>query len=70
MTLGVILPTCLDFMTSRFHAEKWLYGFTLSAMSITNLCVGPVMGAVYDRTHQTKAIIIILLLFQIGGEKL
>ena len=55
-------------MRTRFQAEKWIYGLTLSAMSMSNLLIGPVMGSIYDRTHQTKAIIIILLSFQIGGK--
>lgn len=67
LPLGVILPTCLDYMTKRFHSPQWLYGLTLSAMSMTNLFAGPVMGGIYDRTHQTKPLVIVLLLFQIGG---
>ncbi len=54
-------------MRLRFHSEKWFYGLTLSAMSMTNLFIGPVMGAIYDHTHQTKIIVVTLLLFQIGG---
>ena len=64
---GVILPTCWDYMES-LHSDKWLYGLTLAAMSISNLFVGPVMGGIYDRTHQTKLIAVVLILFLIGGE--
>ena len=54
-------------MHSQFGADKWLYGLTISAMSISNLLASPVMGAVYDRTHWTKAIVLFLNLFGIGG---
>lgn len=65
--IGVILPTCWDFMSIRFHSPKWLYGVTIAAMSISNLFIGPIMGGIYDRTQQTKLLVAVLLLFQIGG---
>ena len=54
-------------MNTRFHSEEWFYGLTLSAMSISNLLIGPIMGALYDRTHQTKILVIILNIFEITG---
>lgn len=64
---SVILPTCWDYMNTRFHSENWFYGLTLSAMSISNLLIGPIMGALYDRTHRTKILVIILNIFEITG---
>lgn len=55
-------------MHTMFGAEKWLYGLTISAMSISNFIVGPIMGAIYDRTHWTKTVVMFLLLFLIGGQ--
>ena len=55
-------------MHNDFGAEKWLYGLTLSALSISNFVIGPIMGAVYDRTYQTKLIVLFLNLFEIGGK--
>jgi ceroid-lipofuscinosis MFS transporter 7 len=54
-------------MNKKFGAEEWMYGLTISAMSISNLIVGPVMGAIYDRTHWTKALVLFLNMFEIGG---
>ena len=54
-------------MHDNFGAEKWLYGLTLAAMSISNFVMGPIMGALYDRTHQPKYIVLFLNLFEIGG---
>ena len=65
--LGVILPTCYDYVTINFGAEEWFYGLTLAAISISNFLVGPPMGALYDRTHQTKLFVLFLNLFEIGG---
>ena len=55
-------------MNKEFGAEKWLYGLTLSALSISNFMIGPIMGTLYDRTHQTKLIVLFLNLFEIGGK--
>ena len=55
-------------MHEEFGAQKWLYGLTISAMSISNLLIGPVMGAIYDKTHQTKFLVLFLNLFEIGGQ--
>ena len=65
---GVILPTCWDYLHEEFGAQKWLYGLTISAMSISNLLIGPIMGAIYDKTHQTKILVLFLNLFEIGGQ--
>ena len=54
-------------MHNKFGAKEWLYGLTIAAMSISNMIVGPIMGAMYDRTHCTKAIVLFLNLFEIGG---
>ena len=54
-------------MRERFESEKWFYGLTLSAMSLSNLLFGPIMGALYDRTHQTRLLILILNIFEIAG---
>ena len=64
---GVILPTCWDYLHKQFGARKWLYSLTLSAMSISNLIMGPLVGAIYDKTHQTKLLVLFLNLFEIGG---
>ena len=68
---GVILPTTWDYLQSLGVAptDKWLYGLTLSAMSISNMFAGPLLGGVFDRTHQTKLLVMIALLFEIGGEE-
>ena len=55
-------------MHDNFGAEKWLYGVTLAAMSISNFVMGPIMGALYDRTHEPKYIVLFLNLFEIGGK--
>ena len=55
-------------MHDNFGAEKWLYGLTLAAMSISNFVMGPIMGALYDRTHEPKYIVLFLNLFEIGGK--
>lgn len=65
---GVILPTCWDYMHGQFGAHKWLYGLAISAMSISNFLIGPIMGAIYDKTHQTKLLVLFLNLFEIGGQ--
>ena len=65
---GVIIPTCWNYMHDNFGAEKWFYGLTLAAMSISNFIMGPLMGALYDRTHEPKYIVLFLNLFEIGGE--
>uniref|UniRef100_A0A1X7UZ04 Major facilitator superfamily (MFS) profile domain-containing protein n=1 Tax=Amphimedon queenslandica TaxID=400682 RepID=A0A1X7UZ04_AMPQE len=70
MEYSVILPTCWDYMHEEFGAQKWLYGLTISAMSISNLLIGPIMGAIYDKTHQTKILVLFLNLFEIGGNLL
>lgn len=54
-------------MTDTFGAEEWFYGLTLAAVSISNLLFGPLMGAIYDHTHQTKLFVLFLNLFEIGG---
>ena len=36
-------------------------------MSISNLIMGPLVGAIYDKTHQTKLLVLFLNLFEIGG---
>ena len=51
-----------------YGADKWLYGLAICAMSISNMIVGPIMGAIYDRTHCTKAIVLFLNLFEMGGK--
>jgi ceroid-lipofuscinosis MFS transporter 7 len=66
-TVGVIIPTCWDYMSKEFGAEEWMYGLAISALSISNLIVGPIMGAIYDCTHSTKVLVLFLNLFEIGG---
>ena len=63
---SVVLPTLWDFLRGK-GGEEWLYGLTLAAFSISNLFTGPLYGVVFDMTHQTKLIVLVANLFEIGG---
>jgi len=65
--LAVILPTLLDYLQREFGADKFFYGLTLSAFSMANFLSGPLYGLAFDRTHQTKLIVLFGNLFEIGG---
>ena len=63
---SVIFPTMWDYMQHE-GGEEWMYGLALAAFSISNLIAGPVYGFVFDMTHQTKMIVLVANLFEIGG---
>ena len=61
---SVVFPTMLDYLGD----EEWLYGLTLAGFSISNLVTAPIYGVIFDKTHQTKMIVLFANLFEIGGE--
>ena len=63
---SVIFPTLWDYMRGK-GGEEWMYGLSLAAFSISNLVTGPLYGVVFDITHQTKLIVLVANLFEIGG---
>ena len=63
---SVIFPTLWDFLRGK-GGEEWMYGLTLAAFSISNLVTGPLYGVIFDMTHQTKLIVLVANLFEIGG---
>ena len=65
---SVIFPTMWDYMHLHFDSSEWLYGLSLAAFSISNLFTGPLFGAVFDRTHRTRLLVLFANLFEIGGE--
>lgn len=70
----MILPTALDYLTSEalskgHHTGDWMYGLLLSAMSISHIFAGPLFGALFDRTHQTRILTMIALTFEVGGRQ-
>ena len=64
---SVVFPTLLEYMESE-GGQEWLYGLTIAGFSISNLVTSPLYGVVFDKTHQTKRILLIANLFEIGGE--
>jgi MFS family permease len=63
---SVIFPTLWDYLRGK-GGEEWMYGLSLAAFSISNLVTGPLYGVVFDMTHQTKLIVLVATLFEIGG---
>jgi len=66
---SVVFPTLLEYLESE-GGHEWLYGVTLAGFSISNLVTAPLYGVVFDKTHQTKMIVLFANLFEIGGERL
>ena len=64
---SVIFPTMWDYVQS-FEGKQWLYGLSLAAFSISNLITAPLYGVLFDKTHQTKYIVLFANLFEIGGK--
>lgn len=64
---SVIFPTMLDYVKSQ-GGEGWLYGLSLAAFSISNLVTAPLYGLIFDKTHQTKFIVLFANIFEIGGK--
>ena len=64
---SVIFPTMWDYVRQK-DGEEWLYGLSLAAFSISNLITAPLYGLLFDRTHQTKFIVLFANLFEIGGK--
>ena len=65
---SVVFPTLLEYLESK-GGHEWLYGVTLAGFSISNLVTAPLYGVVFDKTHQTKMIVLFANLFEIGGEE-
>ncbi len=63
---SVIFPTMYNYV-EVMGGQEWLYGFSLSAFSIGNLITSPIYGLVFDKLKQTKWIILLGNLFEIGG---
>ncbi|XP_031757612.1 uncharacterized protein LOC733858 isoform X1 [Xenopus tropicalis] len=63
---AVILPTIWMYLQS-LDAEPVFLGLVLSALSFTELLVGPLFGYWSDRTGQTKRVIILSNFFEIAG---
>lgn len=63
---SVIIPTMWDYLRSK-GGKEWLYGLAFSAFSISNFFAGPVYGVLFDKTGQTKIIVLVANLFEIGG---
>lgn len=63
----VVFPTLYD-CVQEVGGEEWLYGLSLSAFSISNLITSPLYGLVFDKTKQTKWIVFVGNLFEIGGK--
>lgn len=64
---SVIFPTMWDYIHGM-GGQEWMYGLSLAAFSISNLFAGPVYGLLFDITQQTKVIVLIANLFEIGGK--
>ena len=65
---SVIFPTMYNYVQD-LGGEEWLYGLSLSAFSISNLITSPLYGIVFDKTKQTRWIVIVGNLFEIGGKQ-
>ncbi|XP_064404675.1 uncharacterized protein LOC135349939 [Halichondria panicea] len=63
---SVIFPTMYNYV-QELGGEEWLYGLSLSAFSISNLITSPLYGIIFDKTKQTKWIVLVGNLFEIGG---
>ncbi len=64
---SVVFPTLLEYLQTK-GGKEWLYGLTLAGFSISNLVTAPLYGIFFDKTHQTKIIVLFANLFEIGGE--
>ena len=64
---SVMLPTMWDYI-HKMGGQEWLYGMSRAAFSISDLISAPLYGLAFDLTGKTKIIVLISLLFAIGGK--
>ena len=69
MEYSVILPTMWDYVQS-LGGEESLYGLAVAAFSIANFVTAPIYGVLFDRTKETKYIVLVANLFEISGKQL
>ena len=62
------MPTLNDYLKNTFHTKQFFYGLVLSAFCLSGLVVAPFFGAVYDRTHSVKYMILFANMWEIAGE--
>ena len=67
--LAIILPTVWEYVVDHFGAQQWLYSLAISSTNLVEVFFGPVFGAVYDRTHATKLLIMISIASSAVGEE-
>ena len=67
---AIIIPTAWDYLRIRFNAgnKKWLYSLTISAANAVSVIVGPLFGAVYDKSHTCKALVLISVVSSVVGK--
>lgn len=63
---GVIIPSALQYLR-EYGGNQVDLGLCVSAYSFSSLFSSPIMGKLSDKTRNTKAIILVANLFQIGG---
>lgn len=63
---GVVIPTALEYLT-KYNGNQVDLGLCVSAYSLANLFSSPIMGKISDITQNTKVIILVANIFQIGG---
>ena len=71
MHAAIILPTAWDYLRIRFKVanNRWLYGLTIAAANAVSVIVEPLFGAVYDKTHACKTLVLISVLCSVLGEQ-
>ena len=65
---AVVLPTVWDYLSKRFKAEHWVYSLSVTGASLTNVFAGPMLGAVYDKTHACKLLVLTAIAFAVSGK--
>lgn len=65
--VAIILPTIWDYLRERFEAEHWLLGICITASSLCNVVAGPIVGAIYDKTHACRLLVMFTTLATAAG---